>query len=107
MFLTYVIEKSFLFSFTLIINDTMKRKHSSEKDSKSKKPSMGSIHGPGLATSTSTLITSTTDLKPSIPASDSDGTASAVQVTAGVSVSVQLRQSPLKVLTYCHQAERL
>jgi hypothetical protein len=68
----------------------MKRSH--EKAFKSKIPSLGSIHGPGPATSTSTLITSTTDLMPSIPASDA--TASA-QVTAGVSVSVQLRPSHL------------
>jgi hypothetical protein len=60
---------------------------------KSKKPSMGSIHGPGPATSTSTLITST-DLMPSVPATSSDATASA-QVSAGVSVSIQLRASHL------------
>jgi hypothetical protein len=60
---------------------------------KSKKTeSLGSIHGLGPATSTSTLITSTTDLIPSIPTGDA--TASA-QVTAGVSVSVQLRPSHL------------
>ena len=56
---------------------------------KSKKPSLGPIHWLGLATSTSTLIASTTG---SIPASDA--TASA-EVTAGVSVSVQLRPSQL------------
>ena len=61
---------------------------------KSKKPSLGSIHGPGPATSTSTVITSTTDLMPLIPACDSDATVSA-QVSAGVSVSVQLRPSHL------------
>ena len=60
---------------------------------KPKKPSPGSIHGPGPATSTSTLIASH-DLMPSIPASDSDAIASA-QVTAGVSVSVQLCPSLL------------
>ena len=59
---------------------------------KSKKPSLGSIHGPEPATSTSTLITSTTDFVPSVPASDA--TASA-QVIAGVSVGVQLRPSHL------------
>ena len=59
---------------------------------KPKKPSLGPIHVPGPATSTSGLIISTTDLMPSIPASDA--TASA-QVTAGVSVSVQLRLSHL------------
>src|SRR6266446_5860461 len=87
---TYVIEGSF--SFTLIIND-MKRKHSSEKDFKSKKPSLISTHGPGSATLT-TLITSTTDLIPSISTTGSDATTSAL-VTAGVSVSVQLRPSLL------------
>ena len=59
---------------------------------KSKKPSLGSMHRTAPATSTSTLITSSTDIMPSIPASDA--TASA-QVAAGVSVSVQLRQSHL------------
>ena len=83
----YVIERSF--SLTLITND-MKRIY--KKVFKSKIPPLGSIHGPGPATSTSTLITSTTDLMPSIPASDA--TAS-VQVTAGVTVSVQLHQSHL------------
>ena len=55
---------------------------------RSKKPS-GSIHGPGPATSTS-LLTSTTDLRvtPSIPAT-SDTTAS--EQATGVSVSVQFR----------------
>ena len=67
--------------FDLIIND-MKRIY--RKVFKSEKPSLGSIHGPGLATSTSTLKTSTTEFMPSIPASD------ATAVTAGVSVSVQL-----------------
>jgi hypothetical protein len=74
---------------TLIIDD-MKRIY--KKVFKSNKPSLGSIYGPGPATSTSTLITSTTHLMPFIPASDA--TASA-QVTAGVSVSVQLRPSHL------------
>ena len=83
---TYLIERSF--SLTLIIND-MKRIY--ENVSKSKEPSLGSIHGPRPATSTSTLITSTTDLIPSIP---SDATANA-QVAAGVTVSVQLAQSHL------------
>ena len=65
-----------------------------EKVFKSKKPPLGSIHGHGPATSTSTLITSTTDLIPSIPACDATAT---VQVTAGAtgSVSVQLRPSHL------------
>jgi hypothetical protein len=36
---------------------------------KSKKPSLGPIRGPGLANSTSTLITSAADLRPSVPAS--------------------------------------
>ena len=79
--LCYVIKCSF--SFTAIIND-MKRIY--RKVFKSKKPSLGSIHGHGLAASTSTS-TGTTDLMPSIPAFDSDGTVSA-QVTAGVSVRV-------------------
>ena len=65
---------------------------------KSKKPSLGPIHGPGPATSTSTLITRTTDIMPSIPGSDAT---TSVHVTAGVSVSVQLRQSYLSVLIYC------
>ena len=60
--------------------DYMKRIYN--KVFKSKKPSLGSIQGPGGATSTSTF----NDLMSSIPASDA--TASA-QVTAGVSVSVQ------------------
>ena len=83
---TYVIERPFsLPSFTLIIND-MKRFY--KKVFNSKKPSPGSIHGSGPATSTSTS-TGTADLMPSIPACDSDGTTSA-QVAAGVRVSVQL-----------------
>jgi hypothetical protein len=65
---------------------------------KFKKPSLGSIDEPGPVTSTSTLalITSTTgtDLIPSIPAGGATALASA-QVTSGVSVSVQLRQSHL------------
>ena len=54
---------------------------------KSKKPSLGSNHGPGpvASTLTSTLITSTTDLIPSVPVCD---TIASTQVTAGVSVSV-------------------
>jgi hypothetical protein len=56
---------------------------------KSKK---ASLHGPEPATSTSTLITSATDLLSSTPTYDA--TASA-QVTAGVSVSIQLRPSHL------------
>ena len=71
----------------------MKRKQSYKEDSKSKKPLLGSIHGSGPATSTSTPITSTTDIMQSIPAGDA--TASA-QVAAGISVSVQLRQLHLK-----------
>ena len=84
-------KQSSAISLTLIIND-MKRFFS--KISKSKKPSLGSIHVHGQVTSISTLLTST-DLMPSIPASDA--TASA-QVTAGVSrvsVSVQFRSSHL------------
>ena len=55
---------------------------------KSKKPSLGSIHGPGPATSKSARA-GTTDLLPSIPAcdSESDGTVSA-QVTDGAIVSI-------------------
>ena len=73
---------------------------------KSKKPSLGSLHGPGPATSTSTS-TGANDLLPSIPAwdSESDGTISA-QVNAGVSVNVQLRPSHFLVLTYCFRADR-
>ena len=66
---------------------------------KSKKPSLGSIHGSGPATSTGT-----TD--PILACgSELDGTTSA-QVAAGVSVSVQLRPLHLKVLTNCYGAER-
>ena len=88
---TYVIEKPF--SFTLIINDTMKR--FLKKVLKSKKPSLRTIHELGPATSTSTT-TGPTDLMLSIPAcdSESDGTTSAqLGVAAGVSVSVRLRPS--------------
>ena len=94
---TYVIECSY--SFTLITND-MKRIY--RRVFKSKKPSLGSIHGSGPATSTGT-----TDPVPSILAcgSELDGTTSA-QVAAGVSVSVQLRPLHLKVLTNCYGAER-
>ena len=64
---------------------------------KSKKPSLGSIHGLGPAISTSTR-TGATDLMLSIPAcddeSDTSGATSA-QVGAGISVSVQLRSSHL------------
>jgi hypothetical protein len=68
----------------------MKRRSSYEEAFKSKKPSRGPIREPGPATSTSTHITSTTDFTPSIPSDTSHATASA-QVTAGGSVSVQLR----------------
>ena len=76
------------FSFTLIIND-MKR--ALRKVFKSKKPSLGTIHGLGPVTSTSTSA-GPTDLMLSIPAcdSESDETTNA-QAAAGVSVSVQLR----------------
>ena len=57
---------------------------------KSEKPSLGSTNDHGPATSTSTHITSTTDLMPSIHGSDA--TASA-QVIVGFNVSVQLRPS--------------
>ena len=79
----------------------MKRNHSYEEVFKSKRPSLG---GARSATSTLTLITSTTDIMPPIPASDV--TASTPQVAAGVSVSVQLRQSHLRVLIYCYRADR-
>ena len=73
------------FLFTSIIND-MKRIYG--KIFKSKKPSLGSLHGPGPQAAASTLTsTGTTDFMPSIPSFDSDGTASA-QVTAGLSVRV-------------------
>ena len=78
-----------IFLLTLIINDM---KPFYKKIFKSKKSFLGSIRGPGPATSTSTPITSTTDLMPCIPASD---TTASAQVTAGVSVSVQLRPSHL------------
>ena len=82
---TYVIEKPF--SFTSIIND-MKRVL--KKVFKSKKPSLGTLHGLGPATSTSTT-TGPTDLMLSIPACDSESDEStSAQVAAGVNVSVQL-----------------
>ena len=89
---TYVIVAVCSFSFTSIIND-MKRVL--KKVFKPKKPSPGSIHGPGPVTSTSSS-TGATDLMLSIPAcnSESDGTTS-TQVAAGISVSVQLRLSHL------------
>ena len=82
------------------MND-MKWNHSYEEVFKSKRPSLG---GATPATSTSTLITSTTNILPPIPASDATASASA-QVAAGVSVSVQLRQSHLQVLIYCYRAD--
>ena len=82
-------QKILLFSSTLIFND-MKQIY--KKVFKSKKPSLASIHAPGPVPSTSTLITSTTDLVPFNPACNPDAIVSA-QVTAGVSVSVQLRPS--------------
>ena len=83
-FLTYVIEITL--TLTQTIND-MNRFY--KKVFKSNKPFLDSIHRPGPATSTLTLITSTADLLPSIP---TNVTASA-QDTTGVSVSVQLRIS--------------
>ena len=77
-------------TLTLTINE-MKR--FCKKLFRSKKPSLGSIHRYGVATSTSTLITGTADLMPSIYASDV--TASTQVTTAGISVSVQLRSSHL------------
>ena len=67
-----------------------------KKAFKSMKLSMGSIlHGPGSATSTSTLITTNTDLTGMPPIPASDATVSA-QVIAGISsVSVQPRPSHL------------
>ena len=87
--MTYVIEC--FYPFTLIIND-MKRLY--KRVFKSKKPSVGSIHGPGPASFASTS-TGTTDPMPSLLACDteSDGTPSA-QVTASVSV-IQFRPSHL------------
>ena len=69
-------------------------KHIYKKVFKSKRPSLGSTHGPGPATSTSTstLLTRAADTIPSIPVQVGDMTASA-QVTAGISVSFQLRPS--------------
>ena len=76
---TYVIERPF--SLTLIIND-MKRIY--QKVYKSKKPSLGSKLAPGPATSELTLITSTTDLMPFIPATTytSDTTTSALSLAS-------------------------
>ena len=81
---TYVIEITLTLTRTII---DMKRFY--KKVFRSKRPSLGSIHRPDEpATSTSTLITGTADLMPSIPTSDATAT---TQVTAGVIVSVQLR----------------
>ena len=89
--LHYVIEIP-LSSFTLIIND-MKR--IVKKVFKSKKPSLGPIHGLGPATSTSTS-TGATDLMLSNPACDSESDwTKGAQVVAGVSVSFRLRPSHL------------
>ena len=77
-------------TLTINLND-MKRFY--KKLFRSNKPSRDSIHGPGPATSTtstSTLITSTADLMPSLPTNDAPASA---HITAGVSVSVQLRPS--------------
>ena len=68
-----------------------------------KKPYLGSIHGPGLATSTGTRITSTIDIVPSIPASYATANA---QVAAVVSVSLQLRRSHFQVLIHCYRVGR-
>ena len=76
-----------------ITGNDMKRFY--KKVFKSNKPSLGSIHRSGPTTSTSTILTSTADLLTSIPTTSSDVTASA-EVTAGVSVSVQLRASFFK-----------
>ena len=98
----YVIEKPF--SFTSIIND-MKRVL--KKVFNSKKPSLGTMHdglGPATLTSTST---GPTDLMLSIPACDSESDrATSAQVTAVVSVRVQLHPSHLYVFTYCYRADR-
>ena len=56
------------------------------------------MHELWSASSTSTLITSATDIMPSIPASLSDATAS-TQVTAAVHVSVQYSASPIASLS--------
>jgi hypothetical protein len=84
-FSTYVID-IFLFDLhrSFIVND-MKRIY--KKVFKSKKLSLGPIRGPGIATSTSTLITSAADLIPPAPASSCDSDASA-QGTADFNVSV-------------------
>ena len=87
---TYVIKRSF--SLTLIINNM---KHIYKKLFKFKKPPLSSIHRPGPATLTLTLIKSTTGLMPSIPASDASDAITSAQVTAGITVSVQLHQSHL------------
>ena len=87
--LHYVIEIPLSSTFTLIIND-MKR--IVKKVFKSKKPSLGPIHGLGPATSTSTS-TGATDLIPACD-SESDWTKGA-QGVAGVSVSFQHRPSHL------------
>ena len=51
-------------------------------------------HGPGPATLASTLLTSTPDLMPCIPASGATASAQ-LEVTAGVNVSVQYCPSHL------------
>ena len=90
---TYVIEGSFSLTF-IIINDMKGLKKGLKKYFKSKSSSPGSIQRPGPTTLASTLITSTADLRPSIPQATSDATASA-QVIAGVSVNFQFRLSHL------------
>ena len=70
-----------------------------KKAFKSMKPSLGSIHEPGPATSTSTHITSTTDLVPSILTSHATASAQLTSASS-VSVSVQLRPSLLYVLIF-------
>ena len=84
---TYVIERSF--PLTSITNELI-RKFSSLRNHLW----VQYIMSAEPATLTPTLITSTTEFMPSIPASDATACA---QVAAGVSVSVQLRPSHLQV----------
>ena len=85
------------FTFTLIIIDIMKRTYRKNKVFRHKKPYQRSMDGPEPATLTSASTGTTgSDLMPSVPTCDSD-TANA-QVTAGVSVSVQLASLSIDLL---------
>ena len=71
---------------SLLINNDMKRIY--KKVFKSKKRSLGSIHGPAVPATSTSAIAVATDLMLSIPACDSETTSA--QAAAGVSVSIQV-----------------